>query len=102
MAIVVTLTAFASPTFKSLDNYSNKTTVIVEVDSISPNHLLQDVVFHNNGKAYECKELKTTLYEGKLTISASFKHLKKFENCYLSFMLNGQLQKVAVKQGLDL
>ncbi len=96
MAMGITLMAFASPTFKSIDNYSNKTTVIVEVDSIFSNHLIQDVVFHNCGKTYECKELKTALNGGKLTISASFKKFKTFENCYMTFMLNGQMHKVKV------
>ncbi len=96
MAIGISFIAFAAPSFKSLDNYSDKTTVIVEMDSISSNHILQDVVFHNAGKAYECKELKTTLIGEKLTISASFKKFKTFENCYVTFMLNGQMQKVYI------
>ena len=48
--------ATASSVFKSLDNFNDKTTVIVEVDSVSSTPVLQDVVFHNAGKAYECKE----------------------------------------------
>ena len=96
MAIGISLIAFAKPTFKSLDNYSNKTTVIVEIDSGSSNHLLQDVVFHNGGKAYECKELKTTFNGENLTVSASFKKFKTFEKCYITFMLNGQMQKVKI------
>ncbi len=88
--------ANAKSEFKSLDNFSDKTTVIVEVDSISTMPHLQDVVFHNSGKAYECKELKTVLDGDKLTISAGFKKFKTFENCYLTFMLNGQMQKVEI------
>lgn len=90
--------ATAAPVFKSLDNFSNKTTVIVEVDSVPTMPHLQDVVFHNSGKAFECKELKTTLTGEKLTISASFKKFNTFENCYLTFMLNGQMQKVEIIQ----
>lgn len=59
--------ANATVVFKSLDNFSNKTTVIVEVDSVPTMPHLQDVVFHNSGKAYECKELKTALTREKLT-----------------------------------
>lgn len=88
--------ANASSVFKSLDNFNNKTTVIVEVDSVSSTPILQDVVFHNADKAYECKELKTTLVSGKFTISAKFKKFKTFENCYLTFMLNGQMHKVRI------
>lgn len=88
----------AAPVFKSLDNFSHQTTVIVEVDSVSTMPYLQDVVFHNSGKAYECKELKTTLTGEKLTISAGFKKFKTFENCYLTSMLNGQMQKVKIIQ----
>ncbi len=88
--------ATASSVLKSLDNFNDKTTVIVEVDSISSTPVLQDVVFHNAGKAYECKELNTTLVSGKFTISAGFKKFKSFENCYLTFMLNGQMQKVRI------
>lgn len=92
----IIIMATAAPVFKSLDNFSGKTTVIVEVDSVSAMPNLQDVVFHNSGKAYECKELKTTLTGEKLTISAGFKKFKTFENCYLTFMLDGQMQKVEI------
>lgn len=73
LAIGIIIMATAAPVLKSLDNFSNKTTVIVEVDSIHTMPHLQDVVFHNSGKAFECKELKTTLTGEKLTIAASFK-----------------------------
>lgn len=88
--------ATAPSVFKSLDNFNDKTAVIVEVDSVSSTPVLQDVVFHNAGKAYECKELKTTLVRSKFTIAAGFKKFKTFENCYLTFMLNGQMQKVGI------
>ena len=96
MAIGFIIIANAKSVFKSLDNFSDNTTVIVEVDSVSTMPHLQDVVFHNSGKAYECKELKTTLADDKLTISAGFKEFKTFENCYLTFMLNGQMRTVEI------
>lgn len=96
LVIGIIIMANAKSVFKSLDNFSDKTTVIVEVDSVSTMPHLQDVVFHNLGKAYECKELKTVLAGDKLTISAGFKKFKTFENCYLTFMLNGQMQKVEI------
>lgn len=96
MTVGIIIMATAKPVFKSLDNFNGKTTVIVEVDSVSASSNLQDVVFHNAGKAYECKELKTTLTDGKLTISAGFKKFKTFKKCYLTFMLNGQMQKVEI------
>ena len=98
LVISIIIMANATTVFKSLDNFSDKTTVIVEVDSVSTMPHLQDVVFHNSGKAYECKELKTTLTGEKLTISAGFKKFKTFENCYLTFMLNGQMQKVEISR----
>lgn len=88
--------AFASSSFKTMNNFDNKTTVVVEVDSVGSDHLVQDVVFHNDGKAYECKELKTTQVNDVLTITAGFKKFKMFKNCYLTFMLNGRIQKVCV------
>lgn len=96
LAIGFIIIANAKSVFKSLDNFSDNTTVIVEVDSVSTMPHLQDVVFHNSGKAYECKELKTTLADDKLTISAGFKEFKTFENCYLTFMLNGQMRTVEI------
>lgn len=96
MAIGFIIMVNAKSVFKSLDNFSDKTTVIVEADSVSTMPHLQDVVFHNSGKAYECKEMKTTLAGDKLTISVDFKKFKTFEKCYLTFMLNGQMQKVRI------
>ncbi|NPD91107.1 hypothetical protein [Xylanibacter muris] len=93
---LITCSTWASSKFKSLNNFKNKTTVIVEVNSVNSKHILEDVVFHNNGTAYKCKELKTTHTGRTLTISAGFKKFKTFNNCYLTFMLNGKLQKVQV------
>lgn len=97
IAFGIAFSALASPEFKSLENFRNKTIVIVGVYVRSYNQVLQDVVLHNRGKSYKCKTLKTVQVDEKLTIHAGFKKIRKFDNCYLTFILNGQMYNVKVE-----
>lgn len=83
-----------------LDNWGSGTHVVVSTD-IPPKGSaeIHDVTFYNNGKPYECRSLKTVCQGTEMIIYAEFKKFTTFRNCYLTFVLNGKMQKADMTKG---
>ena len=85
--------AFALPQFKGLDNNHGKTTIKIEIPSFdrdSSNGLsIDNVRLYNKGKILNPKKVDA-IWGDNSTIILEFKKLKEFEDCTLSFTLNGE------------
>ena len=80
-ALLAIGSAHATPKFLSLNNKHGKTTIKIEIpasDRDETNGLsIEDVVLYNSGKTFQAK-------------SVEFEKLTAFEDCTLSFSLNGE------------
>lgn len=87
----------ASAGFKllNLNNYGDCTSVSIISDKKFKKIEISDMIFHNNGKSYECKSIKTVRSDN-LTIHASFKKMTVFKNCFLTFVLNGEKYRIDI------
>lgn len=85
--------AFAAPKFKGLNNKHGKTTIKIEIpatDRDATNGLSVDnVKLYNNGEMLTAKKVDA-LWGENSTIILEFKKLTTFEDCTLSFTLNGE------------
>lgn len=85
--------AFALPKFKSLDNKHGKTTIKVEIPAFdrdsSNGFSIDNVRLYNKGKILNPKKVDA-IWGDNSTIILEFKKLKEFEDCTLSFTLNGE------------
>ena len=85
--------AVAGPLFMGIDNKNGKTTIKSECpacDRDSQNGLsIDNVKLYNNGKMLSAKKVRAIWVENS-TIILEFKKLTKFEDCTLSFTLNGE------------
>lgn len=84
--------AFAAPKFMGLNNRHGKTTVKIEIpasDCDASNGISVDnVKLYNNGEMLRAKKVHAIWGENSIIIF-EFKKLKKFEDCILSFTVNG-------------
>ena len=84
--------AFAAPQFKGLSNKHGKTTIRVEIpasDRDATNGLSVDnIKLYNRGEILSAKKAYAIWGDNSMIIM-EFKKLKKFENCTLSFTVNG-------------
>lgn len=85
--------SFAAPKFKGLNNNHGKTTIKIEIpasDRDATNGLSVDnVKLYNNGEMLAAKKVNAMLGENSIIIM-EFKKLTTFEDCILSFTLNGE------------
>lgn len=85
--------AFAMPKFKELNNEHGKTTIKIEIpasDRDATNGLSVDnIKLYNNGEMLKAKKVDAIWGENSLIIF-EFKKLTTFEDCSLSFTINGE------------
>ena len=85
--------ALAVPQFKELNNRHDKTTIKIEIpasDRDATNGLSVDnVKLYNNGETLTAKKVDA-IWGDNSTIILEFKKLTTFEDCTLSFTLNGK------------
>lgn len=96
--------ALAAPQFKGLSNKHGKTTIKVEIpasDRDATNGLSVDnIKLYNNGEMLSAKKVEAILGENSMIIM-EFKKLKKFENCTLSFTVNGKTVSIDIQRVIN-
>ena len=96
--------ALAAPQFKGLSNKHGKTTIKVEIpasDRDATNGLSVDnIKLFNNGEMLSAKKVDAILGENSMIIM-EFKKLKKFENCTLSFTVNGKTVSIDIQRVIN-
>ena len=95
--------SFAIPIFKGLNNYNGKTTIKIEIpasDRDASNGLsIDNVRLYNNGEMLQAKKVDA-LWGENATIILEFKKLKTFEDCTLSFTINGEAVCMDIQNSL--
>lgn len=85
--------ALAAPQFKGLNNKHGKTTIKIEIPAtdrdITGGLSIDDVKLYNNGEMLTAKKVDAIWGENS-TIILEFKKLTTFEDCTLSFTVNGE------------
>ncbi len=85
--------ALAAPRFKGLNNKHGKTTIKIEIPAsdrdITNGLSIDDVKLYNNGEMLPAKKVDAIWGENS-TIIMEFKKLTTFEDCTLSFTMNGE------------
>ncbi|MCM1532433.1 MAG: hypothetical protein NC048_08985 [Bacteroides sp.] len=96
---LLSVPVFARPTMLKMSNAHGKTTFWISVpdEDMGDSHSLrmENFVFHNNGQSYKAEKVlvvKKASVAGKTTLKMSFKKFTEFNDCALSFTLNGQDQ----------
>ncbi len=96
--------ALASPQFKELNNKNGKTTIKVEIPTsdrdASDGLTIDNVKLYNNGQMLKAKKVDASWGENS-TIILEFKKLKKFDDCTLSFTLNGNPVSIDIQTYLS-
>lgn len=91
-ALLAIGSAHATPKFLSLNNKHGKTTIKIEIpasDRDETNGLsIEDVVLYNSGKTFQAKSVDA-IWGDNSTVILQFEKLTAFEDCTLSFSLNG-------------
>ena len=92
-ALLAIGSAHATPKFLSLNNKHGKTTIKIEIpasDRDETNGLsIEDVVLYNSGKTFQAKSVDA-IWGDNSTVILQFEKLTAFEDCTLSFSLNGE------------
>lgn len=92
--------SFAAPQFKGINNKHGKTTIKIEIpasDRDATNGLSVDnVKLYNNGEMLTAKKVDAIWGENS-TIIMEFKKLTTFEDCILSFTVNGEPVKMDIQ-----
>mgnify|MGYP006965551804 CR=1 FL=1 len=90
-ALLAIGSAHATPKFLSLNNKHGKTTIKIEIpasDRDETNGLsIEDVVLYNDGKTFQAKKVD---WGDNSIVILQFEKLTAFEDCTLSFSLNGE------------
>ena len=85
--------AFSAPQFKGLNNKHGKTTIKIEIPAtdrdITDGLSIDDVKLYNNGEMLTAKKVDA-IWGKNSTIILEFKKLTTFEDCTLSFTVNGE------------
>ena len=84
-ALLAIGSAHATPKFLSLNNKHGKTTIKDETNGLS----IEDVVLYNSGKTFQAKSVDA-IWGDNSTVILQFEKLTAFEDCTLSFSLNGE------------
>ena len=92
--------SFAAPQFKGINNKHGKTTIKIEIpasDRDATNVLsIDNVKLYNNGETLTAKNVDA-IWGDNSTIILEFKKLTTFEDCTLSFTLNGKPVSMALQ-----
>ena len=92
-ALLAIGSACATPKFLSLNNKHGKTTIKIEIpasDRDETNGLsIEDVVLYNDGKTFQAKKVDAIWGDNSIVI-LQFEKLTAFEDCTLSFSVNGK------------
>lgn len=89
----------AKPKFKSINNYGNATTIVVEDKKAGDELSVTSAVFYNDGKAMPAKSMQANLNNGVATITMKFKRCTVFDNCYVVITINGKEERVNLNLG---
>lgn len=82
----------ASFTVKSIDNYSNETTVVINGENLGNNITVSRATFTTMGKTYKDKAIDFTLSgDGNAVIIVKFQFLTEFENTSMTLTVNGEV-----------
>ena len=91
----------AAPLFKGLSNKHGKTTIKIEIpasDRDATNGLsVENVKLYNNGEILSAKKIDAIWGDNSMIIM-EFKKLKEFENCTLSFTVNGEPVSIDIQR----
>ncbi len=104
-SLIVALLSFgnacAAPKFKGLNNNHGKTTIKVEIpasDRDESNGLsIDNVQLYNNGEILTAKKVNAIWGENSIII-LEFKKLTEFEDCTLSFTVNGKPVNIDIQK----
>lgn len=82
---------FAAPQFKGLSNKNGNTTIQIEfpASDLSSVTELKDWKLYNNDEELAAKKVSVTGHNGNRFV-LEFKKLTEFENCRLTFTMNGK------------
>ncbi|MCM1041544.1 MAG: hypothetical protein NC396_03835 [Bacteroides sp.] len=95
---LLSVPVFARPEMIKMTNAHGKTTFWISVpdeDRGDSRALrIENFVFHNNGKSYKAQRVSMAdrTAQGKTTLKVSFEKFTEFNDCALSFTLNGEDQ----------
>lgn len=96
--------AVAAPQFKGLNNKHRKTTIKIEIpasDRDESNGLsIDNVKLCNNGKLLKANKADA-IWDENSTIILEFKKLTTFEDCTLSFTINGKPVSMDIQSRLE-
>ena len=92
-ALLAIGSAHATPKFLSLNNKHGKTTIKIEIPASDRDETtglsIEDVVLYNSGKTFQAKSVDA-IWGDNSTVILQFEKLTAFEDCTLSFSLNGE------------
>lgn len=91
--------SMAKPRFKSINNYGNSTTIVLEEKEGVDREDIRSGVFYNNGKQYEAKSISVDSRGGKSYITLKFKRCTRFENTRVSVNINGREENIVLRLG---
>ncbi len=95
---------FAAPQFKGLNNKHGKTTIKIEIpvsDRDDSNGLsIDNVRLYNNGKILKATKVNAIWGDNSIII-LDFKRLTTFEDCILSFTINGKPVSMDIQSQLE-
>lgn len=104
VALLSFSSVFAAPKFMGLNNKHGKTTIKIEIpasDRDTSNGLSVDsITLYNNGEVFTAKKVDV-LWGDNSIIILDFKKLKTFEDCILSFTVNGTPVSINIKSFMN-
>lgn len=104
IALTGSISAFATPKVLHLNNKDGKTTVIFEIPAEdageSGSVTIDNVALSNNGETIAAKQVFATTSENTI-VTAHFKKLTVFDNCTLTFNLNGEKVSLNVQDYME-
>lgn len=102
--LLVVGSAFAAPKFKGINNKHGKTTIKIEIpasDRDASNGLsVENVKLCNNGETLTAKKVNAVWGKDSIII-LEFKKLTRFDNCILSFTVNGEPVSMDLQRHMD-
>lgn len=76
--------------FKSLDNYDDKTTIVIVDDNFKSGSETCCAQFNNDGKTYDATSMVTTQEGDQMSITMTFERMTVFNNTSVTLTINGQ------------
>lgn len=92
-ALLAAGSAFAAPQFKGINNMHGKTTIKIEIPASDRDETrglsIDNIKLYNNGEMLATKKVDAIWGDNSIIIM-EFKKLTTFEDCTLSFTVNGE------------